>query len=73
MVGIGALPFCRQILIDVALPAAVTAVLLLIPKARLGILGANDSSAGRVWSSSRFWIFLAVLYAITLLSHFPGH
>ena len=48
MVGTGGLPLYQQILIDVAFPPVVNAILLLIPKGRLGILRANDSPAAKV-------------------------
>jgi len=59
-----ALPLYQQILIDVVLPPVATAILLLIPAGRLGILGISNRPPAKVWSSSKFWIFLAMLYAI---------
>jgi hypothetical protein len=60
----GALPLYEQILFDVLIPPAGTAVWWLMSRGWSSAMGTTDSHAVRGWTQSGFWILLCAAYIL---------
>lgn len=74
MVRPGALPIGEQVLLDLLVPPAVTAIWWLLAGGWSALLGTSDSSAVMSWKKPATWMVLAICYvvafSVTLCGYF---